>query len=71
MVRLEEVSDLGNGVGFSVSTQKARLLGSSGEVRLRSGVVTEWVGGLIVRIKFYFDIDEARAAAERLAAERG
>jgi ketosteroid isomerase-like protein len=66
----EEASDLGNGVGFSVVTQKARLVGSSGEVRLRSGVVTEWVDGLIVRVTLYTDIDKARAAAERLAESR-
>jgi len=29
------------------------------------------VGGLFVRITSYNDIDEARSAAERLAAERG
>ena len=30
-----------------------------------------WVEGLIVRVTTYTDIDEARAAAERLAEERG
>ena len=68
---LEEVLDLGNGVVFSVVTQKARLVGSSGEVRQRIGVVSEWVDGLIARATFYYDIDEARAAAERLAEDRG
>jgi hypothetical protein len=67
----EEVLDLGNGVVFSVVIQKARLVGSSGEVRLRSGVVGEWAHGLIVRVTLYPDIDEARAAAERLAESRG
>jgi ketosteroid isomerase-like protein len=67
----EEVLDLGNGVVFSVVVQKARLVGSSGEVRLRSGVVGEWVDGVIVRVTLYPDIHEARAAAERLAKERG
>ena len=33
--------------------------------------VFEWVHGEIVRITGYLDIDEARAAAERLAEERG
>jgi len=67
---LEEVLDLGNGVVFGVLIQKARLVGSSGEVRLRSGVVGEWVDGLIVRVTLRRDIEEARAAARRLAEER-
>ena len=67
----EEVLDLGNGVVFAVVIQKARLVGSSGEVRLCSGVVGEWVNGLIVGLTLSPDIDEARAAAERLAQERG
>jgi hypothetical protein len=33
--------------------------------------VSEWVEGLIVRVAVYDDVDEARAAAERLAEERG
>ena len=67
----EEALDLGNGVAFSVLIQKARLVGSSSEVRQRIGVVSEWVDGLIARATFYYDIDEARAAAERLAEDRG
>jgi len=67
----EEAFDLGNEVVFSVVAQKARLLGSSGEVRLRSGVVGEWADGLLVRVTLSNDIEEARAAAERLAEERG
>jgi ketosteroid isomerase-like protein len=67
----EEAFDLGNGVVFSVVIQKARLVGSSGEVRQRSAVVTVWVDGLIVRATFYLDIDAAGAAAQRLAQERG
>ena len=67
----EEALDLGNGVVFSVVTQRARLVGSSGEVRQRSGVVGEWVGGLIVGVTLYPNIDEARAAAQRLAGELG
>ncbi len=67
----EEALDLGNGVAFSVIIQKGRLVGSSGEVRLRSAVVGEWVDGLIVRVTLGADIDEARVAAERLTKERG
>ena len=66
----EEERDLGNGIGFTVVIQKARPVGSSGEVRLRYAIVSVWVEDLIVRLTNYGDIDEARAAAERLAAER-
>jgi ketosteroid isomerase-like protein len=67
----EELLDLGNDVTFAVLTLKGRPVGSGGEVHLRYAAVTEWVGGLVVRDTNYTDIDEARAAAERLAKERG
>ena len=66
----EEDLDLGNGVVFAVIMQMARLVGSSGYVRYRHALVAMWVEGLIVRVTMYSDIDEARAAAERLADER-
>lgn len=71
----DEAMALGNGVVFAVGITRGRTVGSSGEVRQRTAVVTVWVDGLIVRVKFYSvsssaDIDEARAAAERLADER-
>jgi len=37
---------------------------------MRHANVFVWVEGLIVRVTHYDDIDEARAAAERLAEER-
>jgi len=67
----EEVLDLGNGVVFAVLIQKARLVGSSGYVRYRNVLVAIWVEGLIERVTLYTDIDEARAAAERLSEARG
>jgi ketosteroid isomerase-like protein len=67
----EELLDLGNGVGFLVFRQSGRLVGSGGRVEQRFASVTEMAGGLIVRAAFFSDIDEARAAAERLAQERG
>jgi ketosteroid isomerase-like protein len=66
----EEILDLGNGVIFSVIAQKGRPVGSSGDVQQRQAIVFVWVEGLFVRITHYGDIDEARAAAERLAEER-
>ena len=70
-VELEEPLDLGNGVTFGVVVTKGRPVGSSGYVRHKNAVVTVWVGGLVERVTNYFDIDEARADAERLAEERG
>ena len=69
-VTLEEVSDLGNGVLFAIAVSVGRLLGSGGEVQMRGGAVVEWADGLITRTRQYTDIDEARAAAERLAEAR-
>ena len=70
-VETEQVLDLGNGVTLAVLLQSARPVGSSGDVRLRYAAVTVWVDGLIARLTNYTDIDEARAAAERRAHERG
>ena len=67
----EEGCDLGNGVTFAVAVRRARPRGSTGWVQFRSGIVSTWVNGLIERTTNYLDIDEARAAAERLAEERG
>ncbi len=68
---LEEFRDLGNGVTLAVIHQRARLPGSSGFVELRWAAVGVWADGLSGRTTAYTDIDEARAAAERLAQERG
>jgi ketosteroid isomerase-like protein len=67
----EELRDLGNGVIFGVSRQGGRPQGSSGLVALRYAGVGTWRDGLLERLTLYTDIDEARAAAERLAEERG
>jgi uncharacterized protein (TIGR02246 family) len=66
---LEEVRDLGNGVVFAVVLQDGRPAGSAGHVRQREGWVFVWVGGLIARLTI-LEVDEARAAAGRLAGER-
>jgi len=70
-VEAKEVSDLGQGVAFAVLTQTAHPRGSPSEVRVPYATVTVWSGGLVGRVTMYDDIDEARAAAERLAQERG
>jgi ketosteroid isomerase-like protein len=68
---LEEFRGLGNGVSLVVSRQRARLPGSSVFVELRYAAVVTWIDGLVERVTVYADIDEARAAAKRLALERG
>lgn len=67
---LEEFRDLGNGVGFGVFLQRGRLRGSGGFLELRYANVAAWTNGLIERMTSYADIDDGRAAAERLAQER-
>jgi ketosteroid isomerase-like protein len=69
--RLEEVTALGHGITFAIGILTGRLKGASGELQLRWALVAEWAEGLIARAMAYTDIDEARAAAERLAEERG
>jgi len=68
---LEEFVDLGNGVTFAVNRHHARTIGSTAPIQAREAQVTEWNDGLVVRITVYINIDQARAAAERLAKERG
>jgi ketosteroid isomerase-like protein len=67
---LEEVSDLGGGVVFAVVIQDGRPVGADGRVRQREGWVYLWVGGSIARLTTS-EVDQARAAAERLAEQRG
>jgi ketosteroid isomerase-like protein len=69
-VELEEVSHLGNGVVFAVVIQDGRLVGSAGHIRQREGWVCIWARDLMARVTTYH-VDEGRAAAERLAEERG
>jgi ketosteroid isomerase-like protein len=68
----EESRDLGSGVTLAVFLARGRLSGSTRfiEGRMWASVAT-WANGLMERITTYTDIDEARAAAERLAKERG
>jgi hypothetical protein len=66
---LEEVSHLGGGVVFAVVIQDARLVGGDGHVRQREGWVYLCVGGSIASLTT-LEVDEGRAAAERLAQER-
>jgi ketosteroid isomerase-like protein len=67
---LEEALDLGDGVTFHVNRQLARPVGSTADVRTREAHVIEWVADVVVRMTVYNDIEEGRAAAERLAEAR-
>lgn len=65
---LEEISHLGGGVVFAVVIQDGRLVGGGGHLRQREGWVYLCVGGTIARLDTS-EVDQARAAAERLAQE--
>ena len=67
----EEIVDLGSGVTFCVLVLTGRPVGSSGEVKFRFASVAIWTNGVIERDLRDVNIDAARAAAERLAEERG
>jgi ketosteroid isomerase-like protein len=67
---IEELVDLGQGVVFAVIREDGRPVGSSGRVQARADWVYEWAQGKVVRMATYTDVDEGRAAAERLADER-
>jgi hypothetical protein len=67
---IEEERDLGNGVGFEVVAAYGRIRGGESRVELRYASVGIWREGLVERVTYYTDIDQARAAAERLAEER-
>ena len=69
-IEAEEVRAIGKGVTFAVVSMSGMPVGSNASVRQRFASVMVWSGGVIVRVKDYTDIDEARAAAERLAEER-
>jgi limonene-1,2-epoxide hydrolase len=70
-VELDEWRDLGNGVTFHVLRHRGQLAPGTGWVELRRGYVSTWGHEFIERSASYPEIDEARAAAERLAQERG
>jgi ketosteroid isomerase-like protein len=68
----EELVVLDNRVVLTVVSQEGRLVGVDRQVHQREGWVICWsADGLLVRLRALPDIDEARAAAERLAESRG
>ncbi len=65
-----DLRDLGNGVVFAGQVLAGRHPSSISEIHMANAAVHEFVDGLIVRSTTYVDVDEANAAAERLARER-
>jgi hypothetical protein len=70
-VELREILDLGGCVTLAVAHMDGRLVGSTAHVAVDYASVITWSDAAIVRATHYSEIDEARAAAERLAEERG
>jgi ketosteroid isomerase-like protein len=69
---IEEFVVLDDGVVLAVVHQEGRPVGVDGQVHQREGWAIHWsADGLVVRLTTHTDIDEARAAVERLAQERG
>jgi ketosteroid isomerase-like protein len=69
-IDIEEVLDLVRGVTFAVVVARGRVGGGSAEVQFRFATVATWKKDLVERQFNFIDIDEARAAAERLVEER-
>jgi ketosteroid isomerase-like protein len=72
-IEVEEIVDLGSDVVLAVVIQTTRPVGGRTRTRMREtwAFVYVWTNGIVVRAAAYQDITTARAAAERLAEERG
>jgi ketosteroid isomerase-like protein len=70
-IEVNEVTDLGSGVCFGAYLQRGRPIGSTGLVQMRVAIILLFAEGMVVRQVMDTDIDRARAAAGRLAEERG
>jgi ketosteroid isomerase-like protein len=68
---LEELHEVADGVAVCGLVATGRPRGTSAEVHLRYAMVVTHVDGVIVRVSDYVTVEEARAAAERLAQRRG
>jgi ketosteroid isomerase-like protein len=69
-VNVPEIVDMGNGVIYGICVLTGRVA-RGGEVHQRWAAVNVFLDRFCVRVEAYVDPDEARAAAERLAEERG
>ena len=69
-VQLREMQDFGNGVIY-VAAVGHRAYAPHFHIDLPDDAVLVWTDGILDRFTLYADADEARAAAEALARERG
>ncbi len=70
-MEVEEFVVLDDGVVLAVVNQEGRPVGVDGQVHVREGWAICWsADGLLVRLTTHTDVDEARAAAGRLAESR-
>ena len=67
----EEILDMGGGIIFAVIRHAGRLRGGAGRVEQRFAWVMASKEELVVRVLAGMRIEQARAAAGRLAEERG
>jgi ketosteroid isomerase-like protein len=70
-VEMEEALDVGSGVALATFRNRGRPIAGGFDMQERFTLVVEWTDGLITRVSGYHDPDEAHAAAERPAEERG
>ena len=70
-VEMEDALDLGSGVALATFRNRGRPIAGGFDMQEPFTLVVEWTHGLITRVSGYHDPDEACAAAERLARERG
>ena len=68
---MERVVDLGGEIVYAVYRQHGRVAGGSALLTASGVLVYEWRDRAILRVFACADSDTARAAAERLAEERG
>lgn len=68
---IEHILRMGQGVVFVEIETQSHVPGSASTVEMGGAFVYEWADDKIARVIAYRDIREARAAAERLAEERG
>jgi ketosteroid isomerase-like protein len=69
-LKVEEFSDIGNGVTLSIVLQSGRPVASTGHVQFRFASVAVWAETMIERLTNNAEIDEALAVAEQLAEGR-
>jgi ketosteroid isomerase-like protein len=67
---VEESVDLGDGVIWGIIREHGRIKGSDTYIEARWAFVSLLIEGRCVRFAGYTDLDEGRAAAERLAKDR-